>query len=232
MTAHSVRAALLAVVALCATCAPTVVRSEETAGQDSLALLSLEEVLAGYNANVDHAMTAIETLRVEQEMVEPTKDGGQKGALAVLSYSRDEGMKREELSSNIGHPVGEYTLQSLVGPELLSDEYDATLAGVEEKEGRLCYRVSVTAVERDAGHFDGTVWIEVGSLGLVRITGEVADPPFPVQRITLDKAFEPTPEGFRLLRRHSGEADIKLALISRHGMMHIFYTDYFIASSQ
>lgn len=221
-----------AVALLFAAGTPAVAGSAETARADTSALLNLEEVLAGYNANISHAMTAIETLRVEQEMVEPTKDGRQKGALAVLLYHRDEGMHREELSSNLGHPVGEYTLSSLAGPELLFGEYDVLLTGVEEMEGRWCYVLSVTAIERDAEHFDGTVWVEVGSLGLVRIIGEVADPPFPVERIKLDKAFEPTPEGFRLLSRHTGEADIRLALISRHGMMHIFYTDYTIASSR
>ncbi|MFH1688795.1 MAG: hypothetical protein ABIE42_00985 [Candidatus Eisenbacteria bacterium] len=195
-------------------------------------MLSLEEVLEGYNANINRAMAAIETLRVEQEMVEPTKDGGEKGALAVLSYHRDEGMHREESYSNLGHPVGKYSLSSLVGPELLSGEYDVFLTGVEDMEGRRCYLLAVTATERDAEHFDGKVWVEVGSLGLVRIIGEVADPPFPVKRIKLDKAFEPTPEGFRLLRRHTGEVDIKLALISRNGVMHIFYTDYVIVSSR
>ncbi|MFH1865236.1 MAG: hypothetical protein ABIK85_05075 [Candidatus Eisenbacteria bacterium] len=230
--ARSARVVRWATVAiLCAACAPTAARSAETAGADSTVLLSLEEVLEGYNANISRAMAAIETLRVEQEMVEPAKDGGEKRALAVLHYNRVDGMSREELSGNLGHPVGEYQLSSLVGPELPSSEYDTLLASVEEMEGRRCYRLSVTAIERDTRHFDGTVWVEVGSLGLVRIIGEVADPPFPVQRIKLDKAFEPTPEGFRLLRRHTGEIDIKLALISRHGMMHIFYTDYAIASS-
>ncbi len=216
---------------LCCACVPSAALSEETAGADSAALQSLEEVLDGYNANIRLAMAEIETLRVEQEMVEPTKDGGEKRALAVLTYSRRDGMNRKELSGDLGHPVGEYKLESLVGPELAAEGYDVSLAGMEEMEGRRCYRLSVTAIERDTGHFDGTVWVEVGTLGLVRIIGEVADPPFPVQRVKLDKAFEPTPEGHRLLRRHTGEIDIKLALISRHGLMHIFYTDYSITLS-
>ncbi len=220
------------VALLCAVCTPFTGRAAEPAGVDSIGMLSLEEVLEGYNANIHSAMAAIETLRVEQEMVEPTEEGGEKRALALLSYSRGEGMQREECSSDLGHPVGEYKLRSLVGPELLPGEYDVLLTGVEDMEGRWCYRLSVTATERDVEHFDGTVWVEVGSLGLVRIIGQVADPPFSIERITLDKAFEPVPEGFRLLRRHTGEIDIRLAFVRRHGMMHIFYTNYAIVTSR
>jgi len=222
----------MAGVLLFAVCIPSAGSPTNPASADSTGTLGLDEVLAGYNANIAHAMTAIGTLSVRQEMVEPVDDGGEKRALAVLSYGREGGMKREELSSNLGHPTGEYTLRSLVGPEILADEYDAVLAGIEEVDGRTCHRVSVTARARDRDHFDGDLWIEVGSLGLVRIVGEVADPPFPVQRVRLDKAFEPVPEGFRLLRRHTGEVDIKLALINRHGLMHIFYLDYAVNSSQ
>ena len=217
---------------LCALCTPFTGRAAEPAGVDSIGMLSLEEVLEGYNANIRGAMAAIETLRVEQEMVEPTEEGGEKRALALLSYSRGEGMQREECSSDLGHPVGEYKLRSLVGPELLPGEYDVLLTGVEDMEGRWCYRLSVTATERDVEHFDGTVWVEVGSLGLVRIIGQVADPPFSIERITLDKAFEPVPEGLRLLRRHTGAIDIRLAFVRRHGVMHIFYTDYAIVTSR
>jgi hypothetical protein len=221
-----------AVVLLCVICASSVGRAAEPAVVDSIGMLSLEEVLEGYNANIRGAMAAIETLRVEQEMVEPTEEGGEKRALALLSYSRGEGMQREERSSDLGHPVGEYKLRSLVGPELLPGEYDVLLTGVEDMEGRRCYRLSVTATERDVEHFDGTVWVEVGSLGLVRIIGQVADPPFSVERITLDKAFEPVPEGLRLLRRHTGAIDIRLAFVRRHGVMHIFYTGYAIVTSR
>lgn len=218
------------VALVCAICTPSIGQPVEHARVDSVGTPSLDDVLAGYNANIRNAMAAIETLSVKQEMVEPTEEGGEKRALALLSYSRGEGMQREELSSGLGHPVGEYELRSLVGPELLRAEYDVILAGVEEMEGRRCHRLSVTAIERDVEHFDGTVWVEVGSLGLVRITGQVADPPFSIERITLDKAFEPVPEGFQLLRRHTGEIDIRLTFISRHGMMHIFYTDYAIVT--
>ncbi len=222
----------VAVVLLCAICTPSAGQAAEPTAVDSIGTLSLDDVLDGYNANIRVAMAAIETLRVEQEMLEPTKEGGEKRALASLLYDRAEGMQREEFSSDLGHPVGEYELRSLVGPELLSGEYDILLAGVEDMEGRRCHRLTVTATERDIGHFDGTVWVEVGSLGLVRIIGEVADPPFPVERIKLDKAFEPVPEGFRLLRRHTGEVDIRLGFVRRHGVMHIFYTDYMIVTSR
>lgn len=217
---------------VCAICTPSIGQPVEHARVDSVGAPSLDDVLAGYNANIRNAMAAIETLSVAQEMVEPTEEGGEKRALALLSYSRGEGMRREELSSGFGHPVGEYELRSLVGPELPRAEYDVLLTGVEDMEGRRCYRLSVTAIERDVEHFDGTVWVEVGSLGLVRIIGQVADPPFSIERITLDKAFEPVPEGLWLLRRHTGEIDIRLAFVSRHGMMHIFYTDYAIVTSR
>lgn len=218
-------------ILLCVLCAPAAAQHGESARADSAGTLSLEQVLEGYNAGISRAMAAIDTLRVEQEMVEPTEDEGAKGALAVLTYNREEGMNREESSSNLGHPVGEYSLKSLVGPELLPGEYEVLMGGMEEAEGRLCYLLDVTAVERDSDHFDGRVWVEDGSLGLVRITGEVADPPFPVRMIKLDKAFEPTPEGFWLLRRHTGEIDIKLGFVRRQGLMHIFYTDYDVVVS-
>ena len=220
------------VALVCAICTPSIGQLVEHARVDSVGTASLDDVLAGYNANIRNAMAAIETLSVAQEMVEPTEEGGEKRALALLSYSRGEGMQREEISSGFGHPVGEYELRSLVGPELLRAEYDILLTGVEDMEGRRCYRLSVTAIERDVEHFDGTVWVEVGSLGLVRIIGQVADPPFSIERITLDKAFEPVPEGLWLLRRHTGEIDIRLAFVSRHGMMHVFYTDYAIVTSR
>ena len=217
---------------LCLIPFPRPVCAEIGEEQPSPEMPRLEELLQGYNENIGRAAVLIDSLRVNQEMVEPTEDGSSKGARAVLSYSRDEGMGREELFSDLGHPVGEYQLSSLVGPALVPDEYDVTLVGVEGMEGRSCYRLDVTAVERDADHFDGSVWVEVGSLGLVRITGVVADPPFPVRRIGLDKAFEPVPEGFRLLRRHTGEIDIRMGFIKRQGTMHIFYTDYELTLSQ
>jgi hypothetical protein len=188
--------------------------------------LSVAEILVGYNASIARAMAEIESLRVEQEMVEPTDEGGEKRATAVLTYRLGDGMERDELSSDIGHPVGDYSLESLVGPEILPLEYDVVLEGVEDMGGRPCYRLALTATERDSRHFDGTVWVDADGLGLVRITGEVADAPFPVQRIWLDKEFEPVSEGFRLLRRHATEIDIRFAFITKHGVAHIEYTNY------
>jgi hypothetical protein len=219
-------------VLLCSVCGPSFGQMSDPPGEDTVGTLGRDEVLEGYNTGIARAMADIETLRVEQELVEPTDNDGMKRALAVLLYDRENGMEREELSEGLGHPVGEYGLSSLVGPELLPDEYDVTFAGVEDMEGLQCYRLDITATERDAEHFDGTVWVDTRSLGLVRIVGEVADPPFPVRKIKLDKAFEPTPEGLWLLRRHTGEIDIKLALIRRRGMMHIFYTNYSLTLSR
>ena len=108
---------------------------------------------------------------------------------------------------------------------------DQLLRGVEEMEGRECYRLTVTALERDADHFDGDVWIETGNFGLVRIVGEVADSPFPLVRITLDKVFEPGPGGFWLLRRRSGEAEAQIGFIKKSGRRHVFYYDYFVGTS-
>ncbi|HYW69159.1 MAG TPA: hypothetical protein VE960_06095, partial [bacterium] len=61
----------------------------DPAGADPTETPSLDELLAGYNANIEHAMTAIETLSVMQEMVEPEEGGGEKRALAVLTYGRE-----------------------------------------------------------------------------------------------------------------------------------------------
>jgi len=125
-------ASVVAVVLACLACAPSVGLSTEPAVVDSLPIPSLDEILIGYNANIDSAVTAIETLRVSQEMVEPDGDGGERRALAELTYTREEGMHREEFSSNLGHPVGEYGLRSLVGPEIHQSEYDVALDGIED----------------------------------------------------------------------------------------------------
>jgi hypothetical protein len=199
--------------------------------QDASEERTLVEVLRGYNAGIRRAMDRIDTLRVAQEMIEPTEDGGEKRAEAVLHYGRDEGMVREELYSDLGHPVGEYALSSLVGPQIVAEEYEVRLDGIEEMEGRVCHRLAVSAIERDRDHFDGTVWIEVETLGLVRIVAEVADAPFPVKKVRLDKAFEPFGDGLHLLRRHTGEVEIQLAFVNRRGVMHIFYSDYAVRLS-
>lgn len=171
-------------------------------------------------------MALIETLSVEQEVIEPADDGRERRAVAVLTYRRGDRMRRRVLSSDLAYPSGRYRLESLVGPELLPEEYDVTLAGVDTTEGRACYALSVAAVERDTDHFDGTVWVTVEGFHLVRIRGEVADPPFPVVRATLDKAFEPGPGGFWLLRRHTGWVEARLGFARRQGTRHIFYTRY------
>jgi len=192
---------------------------------------SLIEILSLYNSNIAFAMASIETLRVEQEIVEPAEDGAEKRARAVLTYRRGGEMQREELFSDVGHPVGDYRLESLVGPEILTTEYDVKVAGTESVDGVICYRLDVEATERDSRHFDGNVWVSVHDLGLVRITGEVADAPFPVQRVTLDKTFESVAGGLRLLRDHTAEVDIRFAFITRHGLAHILYTDYDVSLS-
>jgi hypothetical protein len=232
MAGRAGRAALALVLLALHSPAAALTAQGMPADSSGTAGVALDGLLDAYNANIRLTMDSIDTLRVMQEMVEPTSEGGRKGALAVLRYRRGEKMERDELSSDLGHPVGEYSLKSLVGPELLSDEYDVRLTGTEEMEGRTCHRLEVTATKRDSDHFDGSVWVEVGSLGLVRIVGEVADAPFPVRTVTLDKAFEPVPEGPRLLRRHTGEIDIQAAFVRRHGVMHIFYTDYEISLTQ
>ncbi|MBN2564808.1 MAG: hypothetical protein JXB46_03775 [Candidatus Eisenbacteria bacterium] len=200
-------------------------------GRDA-ALLGVEDILTGYNAAIRRTMAAIESLRVEQDLLEPLEDGKENRASAVLTYTRDGGMEREELESNIGHPTGEYTLASLVGPELKVEEYAISLAGVEDKDGRQCYDLEVSAIARDLGHFDGHVWVTVRGLHLVRVTGEVADPPFPVVKIGLDKAFEPVTDDLWLLRRHTGEVEVRLGFVKRHGMLHIFYNDYSVSVSE
>ena len=189
----------------------------------------VEEIVAGYNAGIRGAMDAVESLTVEQSMLEPVEGEEGNRARAVLTYSREGGMEREEIESSIGHPKGEYTLASLVGPELTENEYAVTLAGVEEKDGRDCYRLEVTSLERDFRHFDGAVWVTVDGFNLVRVTGSVADPPFPVVRVELDKAFEPGPCGLWLLRRHTGEVEVQLGFIKRRGMIHIFYDNYSVS---
>lgn len=193
--------------------------------------VDLLEVLARHNANIRRAIDCIDTLRVEQEMLEPQPDGTSKRGLAVLTYGRSGAMRREELSSNLGYPAGSYSLLSLIGPELSGSEYAVELVGTEEMEGRECYRLKVTALKRDADHFDGDAWIETTGFGLVRLAGEVADAPFPLVRITLDKAFEPGPGGFWLLRRRSGEAEAQIGFIRRSGRRHVFYYDYLVGTS-
>jgi len=191
-------------------------------------LLQIEALLERYDTGILRTRSLIESLSVNQVMVEPQKSGISKRATAVLTYVAGERMTREELSSELSYPAGEYTLESLTGPELGVDEYSLTLSGTEELEETLCYRVDVRAVLRDMHHFDGTIWISVVDHGPVRIVGEVADPPFPVTEITLDKSFGPYGDGMRLLTRHSGEVEVNLILGRKRGLRHIFYEDYSI----
>lgn len=186
----------------------------------------LIDILARYNAVIVRERAVIESLRVEQTMIEPQEDGSSKTSEAVLVYTRADGMERREIFSEITHPAGDYTLDSLIGPELRSDEYDLRYVGNDTVAGEETYHISVTALVRDRRHFDGDVWISTRDLGPVRVTGEVADPPFPVVLITLDKSFEPVPESLRLLRRHSGEVEVNLLLGKKRGLRHIFYDDY------
>ncbi|MFH1502547.1 MAG: hypothetical protein ABIG03_05835 [Candidatus Eisenbacteria bacterium] len=185
----------------------------------------LAALLRAYNDGVERALACVESLRVEQVIFEPQSDGSTKRAEAVLSYSRDGGMEREVGLSEISHLVGRYTLMSLVGPVIDTAEYEVEYLGLESKEDRVCHRLGLTAIVRDADHFDGTVWVSVEAPGPVRIVGTVADPPFPAVRVTLDKAFLPGPGGICFVRRHTGEAVVKL-LVTRQGTRHIFYDGY------
>ncbi len=195
-------------------------------GADSPPLL--DEIVESYDAGIVRTRSLIESLSVSQIMVEPQKDGSNMRARAVLTYVSGKGMKREELSSELLYPVGRYTLESLTGPELGVDEYSLVLSGTEDMEGTLCYRIEVTAVARDMHHFDGTVWISVADHGPVRVVGEIANPPFPVIEITLDKSFVPHGNGMWLVARHSGEVEANLLLGRKRALRHIFYEGYSI----
>jgi hypothetical protein len=186
----------------------------------------LEQILARYNARIERTLDAVDTLRVSQKMIEPQDDGTRKKASAILVYGRSTGMVREEISSELSHPAGDYTLASLIGPRLDPAEYAVELTGTEEIEGHDCYRVAVTAIERDRHHIDGTVWISTTGFAPVRIVGEVSDPPFPLVMIKLDKSFESREGGLWLLRRHTGEVEVSLMLAKKKGLRHIFYDDY------
>jgi hypothetical protein len=199
-----------------------------SAAAEADSLLQIEALVERYDAGILRTRSLIESLNVNQVMVEPQKSGAGKRATAVLKYVAGEGMTRQELSSELSHPVGEYTLESLTGPELGVGEYSLTLSGIEEMEETLCYRVDVEAISRDMRHFDGTIWISVADCGPVRIVGEVADPPFPITEITLDKSFAPCGDGMRLLTRHSGEVEANLILGRKRGLRHIFYENYSI----
>lgn len=191
---------------------------------------AVERILASYNGGIESAVSGIESLRVEQVIIDPQKDGSTKEARAVLTYGRSQGMEREITVPGLPYMVGRYTLPSLLGPEVSTDEYVVGYEGTEEREGVLCYRLSLKARVRDADHFDGTIWISRDRPGPVRIVGEVADPPWPATEVALDKAFELGPHGVWLVRRHSGEAELSV-LIKKKGTRHIFYENYWIEVS-
>ncbi len=205
---------------------PSTPSSPADAPSISASAPDLADILARYNAVIVRERAVIDSLRVVQTMIEPQEDGSAKTSEAILVYTRASGMDRREVFSEITHPAGDYTLDSLIGPELRAEEYDLEYAGRDTIAGEEAHHFRVTAIVRDRRHFDGDVWISASDLAPVRVTGQVADPPFPVVLITLDKSFEAGPEGLRLLRRHSGEVEVNLLLGTRRGLRHIFYDDY------
>jgi len=220
---QAICAALAAVVALAGSgAAGSAARAPaRTAGAPSLGA-----ILDGYNAGVERALAAIESLRVTQETYEPRPDGEPRRATATLVYGRGCPVERRDVTSNLVYPAGDCTLASLVGPTIDTVGYAVTLSGVETMEGEPSYRLDLLAKTRDVDHFDGTIWISTSGLGPVRIAGVVADPPFPLREIKLDKSFTEVEGGIRLLRRHTGEAQAGAILGRKRGTRHIFYEDY------
>jgi len=200
--------------------------TQNDGGSIPASIPDLTDILARYNAVIVHERAVIDSLRVVQTMIEPQEDGSTKTSEAVLVYTKADGMDRSEVFSEITHPAGDYTLDSLIGPELRAEEYDIAYAGRDTIAGEEAYHLRVTAIVRDRRHFDGDVWISTSDPAPVRVAGRVADPPFPVVLITLDKSFEAGPMGLRLLRRHSGEVEVNLLLNTRRGLRHIFYDGY------
>lgn len=186
---------------------------------------TLDEILGPYNAALERTLEAVDSLSVEQTIMEPQGDGSFKTARAVLTYTACDGLEREILECELSYMFGRYTLESLVGPRIDRAEYEVVFEGTEEMDGQECYRLALTALARDSDHFDGTVWVSTECPGPVRVVGEVADPPFPTTEIRLDKAFEFQPCGLWMVRRHTGEVEASL-LGRRRGMRHIFYDRY------
>ena len=220
----------LGLSAPCAADSAAVIPSITVADSAAAPVPDLADILARYNAVIVRERAAVESLRVVQTMIEPQEDGSSKTSEAVLVYTTADGMDRREVFCEITHPAGDYTLDSLIGPALRPEEYDLRYAGSDTVAGEEAYHISVTAIVRDRRHFDGDVWISTRDLAPMRVTGEVADPPFPVVLITLDKSFESGPGGLRLLRRHSGEVEINLLLGTKRGLRHIFYDDYRVST--
>ena len=191
----------------------------------------LTDLLTRYNARIAKTLETIQTLRAEQEMVEPQADGTSKRADAVLSYTKGQDLTRDEIFSDLSYPAGDYTLETLVGPRLDPLEYTVALVGMEDMGGHACYRLSLTALKRDVKHIDGTVWISAEAFAPVRIQASVADPPYPATEIKLDKSFEPDPSGVWLLRSHAGEVEVKLMWARKRGVRHITYDDYVVTTA-
>jgi hypothetical protein len=185
-------------------------------------------IVEAYNAGIQRARDAVDSLRVLQEMEEPREHGPALREVAVLSHTRSGGMVRRTVSSDLTYPPGEYTLASLTGPLLEPREYDVRLVGEETMDGVACFRLVVAAVVRDRDHVDGDVWVARGDCSLVRIRALVSDPPFPLAEIKLDKRFSPGPLGFPLLRSHAGEVRAGLVLGRKTGVRHISYRDYVV----
>jgi hypothetical protein len=192
----------------------------------------IADLLTRYNARLAQTIETIQTLRVEQEMVEPQADGTSKRAHAVLSYTKGQDLKRDETFSDLSYPAGDYTLETLVGPTLDPLEYTVAFAGMEDMGGHLCYQLSLTALKRDVKHIDGTVWISAEAFAPVRIQAAVADPPYPATMIKLDKSFEPDPSGVWLLRSHAGEVEVKLLWAKKRGVRQITYDGYLVTMAE
>jgi hypothetical protein len=201
------------------------------ATQMSAAVPQAAEVLGRYNETVRAAMSEIDSLSVRQVVIEPCDDGEDRTAVAVLTYVRGEKLRRDVLESDLRYPSGEYRLESLVGPLVLTGEYSVDVVGEEEMDGEACLRLELTALVRDVDHFDGTLWLSSVDGGPVRIQGAVADPPFPAREILLDKSFALVGGRFRLVSRHTGEVEVGLLLGSTRGVRHIFYEEYSIRAS-
>jgi hypothetical protein len=207
-------------------------RPEETSAPAAVAagggdpVQQLAVIWARYNEGIRRALDGIVSLSVAQTMFEPQDDGTTKRACAVLRYARGRGMVREETFSELTYPAGDYTLSSVVGPLLDPAEYRVEYAGDEEMEGVPCHRLEVTATSRDYRHFDGSVWVSVEGVGPVRITGHVADPPFPAREVTLDKVFVEEDHGLWLVRRHTGRGEFRFLFLTKRGERTIYYDDY------
>jgi len=185
-------------------------------------------IVEAYNAGIQRARDAVDSLRVLQEMEEPRENGPALREVAALSHTRSGGMVRRTVSSTLTYPAGEYTLASLTGPVLEPREYGIRLVGEETMDGVACFRLAVEDLLRDRDHIDGDVWVSRVDCSLVRIRALVSDPPFPLAEIRLDKRFSPGPLGFPLLRSHSGEVRAGLVLGRNRGVRHISYRDYVV----